>query len=299
MSKDKYRHKRERARQKAQPAAQQAPIEEPARIVKDREETAAKGAENLANNPTRWQRFKEWVKDNKTFTDWCMATFTFVLAAAAIYQFTIMRGQLDTMRGQLGEMQKQTVLTERPWVKIKQRIINPLTFNVGGRASGIPIAMMTVEDTIENIGPTVAVDVLSWEGVIPVDLNHSISTARARQKEYCDANRHPDPKGLSGYTLFPHDPSVEQSTVGPQMPSVKAATIRDESGLNGKAAFVLVGCVFYRASFEDKSAPTHQTRFVYWLGVPQEGGGFQPYVVPTGVATELRLIAMPDGFTAD
>jgi len=123
-------------------------------------------------------------KDNKPFTDWCMAAFTLVLATAPIYQFTIMRGQLDTMRGQLEEMRKQTVLTERPWLKIKQRIVSPLTFNVGGRASEIPVAMMTVEDTIENVGPTAAVDVLSWEDVIPVDLDHSITTARARQKEY-------------------------------------------------------------------------------------------------------------------
>src|ERR1700674_5619813 len=120
------------------------------------------------------------------------------------------------------------IATERPWVKIKQRIISPLTFNVGGRASGIPIAMMTVEDTIENVGQTVAVNVLSWEDVIPVDLDHSIRTARARQKEYCDANRHPDPRGLSGYTLFPHDPSIGKSIVGPQMPKVEAATIRNK-----------------------------------------------------------------------
>ena len=83
------------------------------------------------------------------------------------------------------------------------------------------------------------------------------------------------------------------------MPAVEAATIRSESGLNGKAAFVLVGCIFYRFSFEPESAPTHQTRFIYWLGVPYKEGGFQPYVIPSGVATDLRLIAMPDGFTAD
>ena len=98
--------------------------------------------------------------------------------------------------------------------------------------------------------------------------------------------------------LFPHDPSIQQSNVGPQMPKVAEATIRNEPGLNGKVAFVLVGCVCYRSSFEPKNRPTHQTRFIYWLGVPQDGG-FQPYVFPHGTATELRLIAMPDEFTPD
>jgi len=207
--------------------------------------------------------------------------------------------QAEAARNAAKTAADQLVLGERPWVKIKHRIVTPLTFDIGGRTSGIPVALMTIEDTIENVGQTVAINVLSWEDVIPVDRDHSIRTARARQKEYCDANRHPDPRGLSGSTLFPHDPSIQQSIVGPQMPKVAEATIRNEPGLNGKVAFVLVGCVFYRSSFEPRSMSTHQTRFIYWLGVPYSEGGFQPYVIPSGVAGELRLITMPDGFTAD
>jgi hypothetical protein len=159
--------------------------------------------------------------------------------------------------------------------------------------------MTEIEDTIENVGQSVAVGVLYWEDVIPVGPDHSLRTARARQKQWCDANRHPDPRGLSGYNLFPHDPIVQKSTVGPQMPKVVEAEIRGEPGLNGEVAFVLVGCVCYRSSFDSKSAPTHQARFIYWLGVPESSGGFQPYVAPQGIANELRLIAMPDGLTAD
>jgi hypothetical protein len=228
----------------------------------------------------------QWCTMNATYSEIQKQT------AASTKSADVARSAADTAANQL-------VLTERPWVKIKQRIISPLTFNLGGRASGIPVAMIKIEDTIENVGATVAVNVLSWEDVIPVDLDHSIRTARARQREYCDAQRHPNPQGLSGYTLFPHDPSIGQSTVGPQMPNVAAATIRNESGLNGKVAFVLVGCVWYRSSFEPATNPTHQTRFMYWLGKPLDSGGFQPFVIPSGVASELRLIYMPDGFTAD
>ena len=65
-----------------------------------------------------------------------------------------------------------------------------------------------------------------------------------------------------------------------------------------KAGFVLVGCVCYKASFESADAPTHQTRFMYFLGTPMEGV-FQPYIVPKGTANNLQLITAPLGFTAD
>lgn len=204
--------------------------------------------------------------------------------------------QNGLLRDQLNAMQAGQILQNRPWIKIKHSIVTPLTFNVGDRASGVPVALMTVADDIENVGQSVAVNVIFWEDVIPVDPDHSVRTAIARQREWCDANRHPDPRGLSGFTLFPHDPMNQQSIVGPQMPKVMAAAIRDESGL--KVAFVLVGCVCYRASFDPQSSPTHQTRFMYWLGIPQNGA-FGPYVSPQGSAPELRLIEVPDGLTAD
>jgi hypothetical protein len=99
--------------------------------------------------------------------------------------------------GQLIEMRKATVAgpksadtaanefqaSQRPWVKIKHRITSPLTFNV--ERNGGPTAIMTLEDTLENVGPSVAVNVLNWEDVIALDTNSlNPDTARARQKEY-------------------------------------------------------------------------------------------------------------------
>jgi hypothetical protein len=204
------------------------------------------------------------------------------------------RRSADAARQAAHIADKTLVATQRPWLKIKHRIISPLTFNVGGRASGIPVAMMKIEDTIENVGQTVAVNVLSWEDVIPMDPDGRTTTAEARQKEWCDANRHPH--GLPGYTLFPHDPFVGGSVVGPEMPKVEAARSPD---IDGKVGFVLVGCVCYRASFESQNSPTHQTRFLYYLGRVGAEVGFNPYVVPSGVAADLQLIAIPRGFSAD
>jgi hypothetical protein len=189
------------------------------------------------------------------------------------------------------------VLAERPWIRIKHRIVRPLTFDEPAWKG--PVASIVIEDTLENVGPTVAANVLSWEDVIPIDPDHSTRTARARQKQWCDANRHPDPKGLSGYMLFPKDPFVQDSRVGPPMKVVQDAASLNQHGLSGKVGFVLVGCVCYRSSFEATTKPLHETRFIYWLGEPQNGGGIQPYVEPHGVADKLQLAEFPDGFSAD
>jgi len=58
-----------------------------------------KMSEHKSNNKgNRWKRFRDWAKQNSSFTDWCIALFTLVLAVAAVYQFIIMGGQLDEMR---------------------------------------------------------------------------------------------------------------------------------------------------------------------------------------------------------
>ncbi len=139
-------------------------------------------------------------------------------------------------------------LNERPWIKIKHRIVRPLTFNVA-RWQG-PVANLIVEDTLENVGPSVALNVFSWEDVLPTDTNGGYQTALARRSQWCDANRHPDGQRLSGFMLFPHDPFTQQSSIGPFMKTVNEAANANSNGLQGKVGFVLVGCVVYRSSFE-------------------------------------------------
>ncbi len=190
--------------------------------------------------------------------------------------------------------------SQRPWVKIKHRIVRPLTFDVP--AQNGPVASMTVEDTLENVGQTVALNVLSWEDIIPVDSDLSLTTARKRQNQWCDANRHPNPKALSGYILFPHDPFVENSTVGPSMEIVNKAARQIPGGMGslyGQVAFAFVGCVSYRSSLDSPDAPRHETGFIYRLGQVESWGGMQPFIKPTGVASVLQLVEFPDGFSAD
>lgn len=238
---------------------------------------------------------------------------------AMLTQTQVMQGQLEQMKGSSAQTDqliasekvssdaarsasdtagKELVIGNRPWVKIRHRIASPLTFDVGGRV-GSP-ATLTIEDVIENVGNSVALNVGHWEEVIPMDPDplHATKTATARARQYCDQHRHPHPNELQGEALFPHDPRVEFSATGVEMSRIQKSVIRDSTTLNGKAGFVVVGCIWYRFSFEPKSLPTHQTRFMYYLGVPQDGG-FQPYITPTGIANELRLIDIPNGYTTD
>jgi hypothetical protein len=190
------------------------------------------------------------------------------------------------------------ILAQRPWIKVKHRIVQPLTFNVQ-RWKG-PIASMVVEDTLENVGQSVAMNVLLWEDVIPMDPQLLLTkTARARQSEWCEANRHPQGGFITGNMLFPKDSMVQQSSIGPYMEVVNKAAFANTGGLQGKVGFVLTGCVVYRSSFQSPESPSYQTKFLYLLGEPMPSGGIQPYVRPIGVANKLRLAEFPIGFSAD
>ena len=99
------------------------------------------------------------------------------------------------------------------------------------------------------------------------------------------------PQGDPGMILFPHEPVTYRRELVCSMDAIKAATQKD--GRIG--GFMFLGFVSYKAAFEPTSAPTHQTAFIYLLGVM--GGGERgpttvyPPVFPRGVASEIRLIS--------
>jgi hypothetical protein len=200
------------------------------------------------------------------------------------------------------------VLSNRPWIRITHRIVKPLNFNFVGAAGAA--ATMTVQDIIENVGNGVAVNVISWEDVIPEDSDMSTTSARRRQDEWCNANKSFDPKSrteLRGYALFPKGPPlIQNSGVGPLMSTVEKAAENNMASssflwkgngpnpLAGKVAFVMVGCVVYRSPLDPDGTRPYMTGFLYHLAEPQ-AFGVQPFVTPKGTADKLQLIKFPDG----
>lgn len=233
-----------------------------------------------------------------------------ILAVVGVIALCIYKGQLQAMResnhaaeqaANAAQRSADTardalVASERPWVKIKHRIISPLTFNKPAWKG--PVASMVIEDTVENVGPTVALNVFSWEDVIPVDSDLSLNAARARQDQWCESNRHPDTKHISGYMLFPKDPLIQHSSVGPPMETVNQAAEANPL-LPGKVGFALVGCVCYRSPIDLRDAPLHETKFIYRLGEPSPNGTVQQFIRPIGIADKLQLIGWPEAFSAD
>lgn len=246
-----------------------------------------------ANNS---HRQKHWIDYVTVSLELLGLTMLCVYAAYTIKIYRATKQSADAATAASKTAADSLIAAQRPWIKIKHRIVQPLTFNVAGWKGAI--AKMSVEDTLENVGQSVALHVFSWEDVLPIDAMGSIQTARDRQTEWCETSRHQNPV-MSGSMLFPHDPFVQTSVMGPFMDAVnKAAESRTDS-LRGKAGFVMVGCVVYRSSLEPPTAPAHVTKFMYWLGIPSQDGAIQPYIEPIGVADKLRLIAFPDGFSAD
>jgi len=174
--------------------------------------------------------------------------------------------------------------SQRTWLKISHTIAQPLRFNVTAYAG--PVAQSVIYDTIENVGTSVALDVVSWEDIIPLDPDEGTHAAERRLNEWCDANGRP--ARATGLAIFPKDRLVNQSTIGPTMQAVNEAathsTIRP-----GMVGFAFVGCVAYRSPVDGPDTQLHQTRFIYMLGAQLPNGAFQPHVPPAGVASGLAL----------
>jgi hypothetical protein len=137
MSKGKHKRKKQRAEQQAKEQAAAMRLLEDKKMSANEETEPSTTREHESNNndnPSRWKQFRDWAKQNSSFTDWCIALFTFVLAGAAIYQFVIMGGQLDEMRK-----------GERPWISI--------SFNNGTLKTNAPISSTL---SIVNKGKTPA-----------------------------------------------------------------------------------------------------------------------------------------------
>lgn len=107
MSKRKHKPKQKHTQQDAKQKVERTPVVDGV-VITAKEQPSSPQRENTKGKAKEESTmgFREMAK-RSSFTDWCLAVFTLALVATSIYQFVLMRGQLDAMRKD-----------QRPWIKI-------------------------------------------------------------------------------------------------------------------------------------------------------------------------------------
>jgi len=220
----------------------------------------------------------------------------------AVGKLNLQAGELENSVKQAGRLadaasrsadtaKEALIIANRPWVKVAIDQTGPLTFLSDGSAQ------IGLQEKIENIGSSVALRVFVWYDIMPFDsMPNPLRTATNRQKQSCDANRFPK-STMTGDLIFPHQP-ITYPAIDFRIPKEHVVPVTDK-GLEGKVAFLLVGCASYRSSFEDSTVPSHETFFRYMIGKSEKGIEFLPYLDPTGTHPDYVFIQYPDGFNAN
>jgi hypothetical protein len=253
MSKGKYKRKHRRAQQKAQEIG-------PSIVFMKQEERAQEHASVETNHragtakedsPMLFIRVWGWIRRNSSFTDWCIAAFTLVLAFVAIYQYNVMNGQLGVMRND-----------ERAWLQVKvrgnsekDRAAGEIPFNiVSGQQISIPL-------DLSNIGKTPAKEI-----VINVFAEVPASFQGVRLECVDGPLRCPYNQTSMGI-MFPSDHTdVHAVRMGPGDQS--ATDIEAKYWTEGKVYAAAYGIVTY----EDVFNVHHWTKFCFFRGA--EGGAY-------------------------
>jgi hypothetical protein len=224
------------------------------------------------------------------------------LALAAQEQMVVSRNLAEATKSAAATAGQTLMLTHRPWVMVTHQIVEPskplepLRFTESD--TGDVRAWLLLNEVLENIGHSVAVDVVSWSEVIPGD-PQGFQSALARRKRRCDELRHPHAKTSPGSVLFPEhkDPPAGKLLVTKDG-AIRRAISLAHPQLEGHINLVVVGCISYRASFEAPDVPRHQTRFIYVLGHPEKGRLFAA-LKPSGKIMGIGLVPIPEATTAD
>jgi hypothetical protein len=242
MSKGKYERKRDRAKQRKQQEASATAIPNGVIHPEGETKTPAEGQKKTDAKKEKSVRVRELI-ERSSLTDWLLAIFTAVLAAAAIYQFVITDAQLTEMRKD-----------ERPWVK--------LTFDGFVAQANAPIGGTF---HIVNIGKTVAKNLLG---------SFTIEKVQNGEQPTLDFGRAWN--GMSSGALFPNDPAVQfltkQQAVHHPSGDTYEPDILNQADFddfnNGKIFFVAYAYLPY----SDFSHIQHWTKYCTFLLPAQKTG---------------------------
>ena len=256
MSKGKYKRKREHAQAKAKQEIMQTALMSGEIIATEkRTETAnnTKKQRDTKKGPSVGFRERlHALAERSSLTDWIIALFTFILVGAAIYQFVIMNGQLETMQ-----------IDQRAWMKVGAVPDKPGDDHVTWQiASGQPVVYPV---RFVNTGKTPATDIDMSVFIEIVDAD------KGPHLEYVDApdaDGHPHARATSGISFPNADVNQRISRIGGDG-SPRTATNDEVKAVNdGKAYLAVYGIIKYDDVFK-----RHQwTKFCMWMA---QTGTFQ------------------------
>jgi ElaB/YqjD/DUF883 family membrane-anchored ribosome-binding protein len=197
-------------------------------------------------------------------------------------QLTILQDQARAARDQADAalksaiaIQKQTEISERPWLSVDVATVNGLIWVNGQQAA------LTLKLSIKNVGKSIAKGIQANAKLVPTAAGMPISANAAQaQRELCD---HFGTDQVGAFDLFPADHPTERQLSISAVPSAiatQSVTIQGDKAPRTFVGFDVVGCVSYHSSF---GREVHQTRFAYRLIGPQ-------VTSPDG-----KFLIMPDG----
>jgi hypothetical protein len=179
------------------------------------------------------------------------------------------RDQADAALKSAIAIQKQTDISERPWLSVEATPVNGLTFVNGQQA------VLVLKLSIKNVGKSVAKDVQADAKLLPTPVGIPLALdAAQKQRELCD-NPKVDPVGR--FDIFPGDHSTERELDISSIPPASIIQSVTNPGEKPRSfvGFYVVGCISYHSSF---GMEMHQTRFGYHLVGPPiispDGKGF-------------------------
>jgi len=192
-----------------------------------------------------------------------VALFT---GGAILWQVIVGRESIPLLQGQLTEMQRQTEVSERPWLSVQ---IKPQVLNfVNGQQ-----AVLGLNISLTNVGKSIAKDIGIDVKLLPANPGVPVAVdAAENQRKLCEP---PQPSSAIPFDLFPTDKPAEQVMDISVLPkdvaaqSVHAAYPGQQPRIY--VGFYVVGCVNYHSSFDKK---LRQTRFAYHLlgpNLPRNG----------------------------
>ncbi len=245
MSKNKHKRKQQRAEQKAPERAARAMLMREKKMTDNKVEATAKTTDKTTHDAkaSRWKSFKEYVARNSSFTDWCIAAFTFALASAATYQFVITNSQLSVMRND-----------ERAWLIVGAKPdtqgsdTTAIQF-IAGQPVNYPLEVKNVGKTpASNVEMKVFVDILNASTEVPLD-------------HVEDGNAYPYGSITSGI-IFPNG-DFKQLIMRPAKDGTAlVATSEEVNGItNGTVYLAVYGVITY----DDVFHVHHWTRFCNWI----------------------------------